>query len=289
MPFPKVSNKAFARQRLIHWINERERIRLAKEAGKPRPWTQDPILAEWRFCNVNRCDDRETRWIFDNIIAKHSDSPVLWFNLSIARLINWSPTLAKLGYFDSWDRWHFINVMKSITGKVYTGAYMIPAGPSGMEKYDFQADYIYDQMWRLRGDAPRPGSSCAEWGHFLGITFRGVGDFLANQIVTDLRYTHHLRNAYDWETFVLAGPGTQRGLNRLLGFKLESKWVQSEAAEALNELRHDLSLEPSLDWAKPVFRDINNLSNCMCEFDKYSRVIACEGKPRSRYEPFTGA
>jgi hypothetical protein len=89
---------------LRHWMDERERVRLLKESGTPRPWTADPVIAEWRFCNVNRCDDRETRWIFKHICAEHATSPVLWFNLAIARFINWSPTLACLGYFDEWDR-----------------------------------------------------------------------------------------------------------------------------------------------------------------------------------------
>ena len=46
--------------RLVYYINERESIRKLREAGYPKPWTQDKILQTYRFCNVNREDDTVT-------------------------------------------------------------------------------------------------------------------------------------------------------------------------------------------------------------------------------------
>lgn len=273
---------------LVHWINERERIRIAKESGQRAPWTTDHILAEWRFCNVNRCDDRETRWIFQNIIAAHADSPVLWFNLTIARFVNWSPTLAALGYFDAWDRDRFVAVMaEAVKGKAYTGAYMIPAGPAGTIKHEHLADAVFSCLWDQRANAPAPGSPCSWWDAFLRRAPL-VGDFLRNQIITDMKYTHHLPKATtsDWQNFIPAGPGTQRGLNRMHGYPLDRKWTTpAAAAHALQRMREELSKIESLAWAVDVFADLNNLSNCMCEFDKYCRVKLGEGKPRARYAP----
>ena len=38
-----------------YWINERHQIYLRKQADpKGWPWTSDPILQEYRFCNVFR-------------------------------------------------------------------------------------------------------------------------------------------------------------------------------------------------------------------------------------------
>jgi len=36
--------KLSPQERLVYWIREREAIRLKKEAGQPRPWTDDEIL-----------------------------------------------------------------------------------------------------------------------------------------------------------------------------------------------------------------------------------------------------
>jgi hypothetical protein len=271
---------------LIHWITEREQIRLRKESGQPRPWTSDEILDQWRFCHVNRCDDRETRWIFEHIIAPHADSPVLWFNLVLARFINWSPTLAQIGYVEQWDRERFVTVMASITGKAYTGAYMIPAGPAGVPKHEYLADRVFGALWDQRGNTPPPGSPCSWWDIFLRRA-PSCGDFLRNQIITDLRYSHHVPKdrASDWTTFLLAGPGTKRGLNRLLGHPLAQSWPVSASAQAVRDLRGSLAEVPALAWASPVFEDLNNLANCLCEFDKYCRVRLGEGQPRARYVP----
>lgn len=272
-----------------HWIDERERVRLRKEAGDAQPWTTDPIIAEWRFCNVNRCDDRETKWIFKHIVEAHSASPVLWFNLCIARFVNWSPTLACIGYFDEWDRDLFVQeveALQKVKEKVYTGAYMVPAGPAGTLKHVYLADAVFAKLWSLREQAPQNGA-CADWDRFLRQAPL-MGDFLRNQVITDLRYTHHLRREMtpDWETFVLPGPGTQRGLNRLHGALLTKSWTATEASTALQALRARVVAEAP--QYVETLRDINNLSNCMCELDKYLRVLNGEGKPRARYSPRSG-
>ena len=56
---------------------ERERIRKLKESGAPPPWTDDPILAKHRFCNVNVQDDRGSRAIFELVTKPHANDPGL--------------------------------------------------------------------------------------------------------------------------------------------------------------------------------------------------------------------
>lgn len=266
---------------LMHWIRERERIRIAKDACKPWPWTADPILREWRFCNVNRCDDTVTRWIFEHVIALHRDSPTLWFNLTIARLINWPDSLQALGYFDAWDPERFVAGLQGRKGKVWTSAYMIPAGPEGIPKARYLADVTLSSLWDARSRCPIDGR-CNSWGRFLELA-RGIGGFLANQIVTDVKYSPALEHAPDWSTFVIAGPGTSRGLNRIFRRKLGAGWRREDAARRLVELRDAVvEAEPSM---VVIMRDLNNLSNSLCEFDKYERVRNGEGHPRVRYAP----
>ena len=45
----------------IYFIHERESIRLKRLNEKKRPWTDDVILRECRFTNVNRVHDRGTQ------------------------------------------------------------------------------------------------------------------------------------------------------------------------------------------------------------------------------------
>ena len=53
-------------KQMVYWIRERENIRQLKEAGKPKPWSDNPVMQETYFCNVNREDDRVTKWIRQN-------------------------------------------------------------------------------------------------------------------------------------------------------------------------------------------------------------------------------
>lgn len=278
--------------RFIKFINEREAIRKLKETGAPRPWTRDKHLNEWRFCNVNRCDDRETRWVFKNVIEPHRNHHALWFNLAIARFINWSPTLQALGFFEAWgdkERLKFLNTMqrRSMSGeKVYTGAYMIRAGTGPdalMPKHLYLVKRVFTPLWESRLHRPNHGeATCAQWDLFLGKIF-GMGDFMRNQIITDYKYSPILpkHSTPDWETFVLAGPGTNRGLNRLYGCDLNHKWKAEHAANKLAVIRQEV--RPRWNHATDTFDDLNNLSNCFCEFDKYCRLVEGTGQPRSRY------
>ena len=83
---------------LLYWIHEREAARLRRAAGKSPPWTDDPILQEWSFCNVRREDDRVTRWIATNWRGPKCDDPDLWFAMVLARFVNLPETLAEIDY-----------------------------------------------------------------------------------------------------------------------------------------------------------------------------------------------
>lgn len=52
----------------VHWITERYKIHLKKDSGEPRPWTNDPILDNYRFTNVRREQDRQSKYLIDNIV-----------------------------------------------------------------------------------------------------------------------------------------------------------------------------------------------------------------------------
>ena len=126
-------------------------------------------------------------------------------------------------------------------------------------------------------------ATCAAWARFL-MSADGVGPFVANQVVSDLRDTRYLAGASDWETFLLAGPGALRGLDRVFGKKTGStKQLEAQAA-ALRVREELLVLAP--EFAGKM-RDPNNVGNALCEFDKYVRVLLGEGTPRARYAPTT--
>lgn len=269
---------------LAYWINERERIHIRKEVHQqPPPWTDDPILRAYRFCNVSREDDRVTRWIAKYWREPHAKDPYLWHAMLIARYLNWPNTLAMLPYPEPWpDHAHEINrilLAREATGtKVFTGAYIVSTNGAKMSKVRYVLK-LFGYAWKHQG--PRVGSTLAH-AHTNLMLINGVGSFMAAQIVADLKYTPFLKEATDWHTWAAPGPGSLRGLSRVRGLGTGSKWRKDAFVPELLQLRKELQplVEPS---TYKLLHDLQNLQNCLCEYDKFCRALYDQGRPKARY------
>lgn len=278
--------------RFFAFCLERENIRLRREAGKKAPWTKDKILRTFSFCNVNREHDRVTKWIDANIRKPYAKHPLLWFNLVVARLFNWPDTLKEIGFIDG--QLELVSVLgackrqKERTGKVFTGAYIVSTNGVKMDKVKYVYDKILWPIWEERRSCPsvEGRASCQEWAEWL-MGFNGLAGFMANQIVTDMKYTPILPRDItpDWMRFVIAGPGTKRGLNRLEDIHVAKSWPRRAAEDKLRRIRSKIFLHYEKNVVVDHFWDLNNLSNCFCEWDKYERVRLGEGRPRALFKP----
>lgn len=273
----------------IRFVIERHNVYLRRQSGLDRPWTEDEILQNYRFCNIYRELDRETMWIRDNWRAPNQDDPNLWFAMLVARVVNWSPTLDELGYPVPWKRGHFLRVLSKRNqegGKVWTGAYMITTHKQPMSKIAYYGRKVLDPAWDARDELrPRKGDTLNAFHERL-MTIHGISSFLAAQVVADMKYAGPLRNAADWHDWAAPGAGSLRGMNRVLGRDIKSRYESGEWLDALSRLREETNrvLEGKFGWLKLHAQDIQN---CLCEFDKYERVRLNEGRPRSRFNGHT--
>lgn len=279
--------------RFLHWVHERENLRKAKALiGGTGPWTTDCILSAHRFCNVNREHDAVTLWIKEHVrdlVSRYMQragrtlcEPGItpgWavMNLALARCFNEPESLKQFLPIVPYgttleDLQATLARIMNQGPKLFRGAYMMPShGAYMMPSHGAnikQSTFLYysEACWKLR-DLPWTGFETLEEASMRIQFVEGFGPFLANQIVTDMRYTAPWVNAKDWFTFVLAGPGTLRGLARYDQGVVRSK----DAPERLWQIREDIRgyLSPEV---REYFLDINNLSNCFCEFDKYERA-----------------
>lgn len=265
-------------ENLRYWITEREKIRVLKEGGAPKPWTQDKILQSFRFCNVRREDDKVTRWLAANWRKPENWSkPNFVPAMILARTINWPETLEEIGFPYDWDPSDLLRKLdaKQARGdKVYTAAYFITAGPTGVRK----------NLWILGNAAhyfmrpPKldPLSLENSWYTIIANHYPCVGPFIAGQVIADLKQTSHLREAKDWWTWAAIGPGSMKGLNRLFERDLKYKVSQEQGLEEMRFIAEYIER-----WGFKLC--LQDVQNCLCELDKYERVLFGQGKPKSGY------
>jgi len=268
---------------LLYWIVERHNILEHRVNHDPKPWTQDKILQSYRFCNVYRELDKVTMWITQNIRTPHATHPDLWFNLCVARLVNLPESLGQLGYFHEWNPNRFITTLharKADGLNFMNSAYIVSTNGVAMDKATYLADRVLTPLWNDRASLrPQRGDSLGTFANKLNKHI-GMGTFLTGQVVADLKYVKPLLDADDWWVWAMPGPGSKRGLNRVMGRDKDAAWGKEwhKMLLMLGEL-----LAPKLDKAglKPLHAQ--DLQNCLCEFDKYERVRLGEGTPKNTY------
>jgi hypothetical protein len=266
---------------LLYWIRERYDIFLKRKTGVEKPWSQDEIFQRTYFCNVHRENDRVTRWIRDYYNPQVGER-FFEYNIVLSRFINWPGSLARIGYLQHHDPSALEHTLGELAkdGKVWGGAYVITTHGMPMGKAHYLCHYVLEQTHTLL-DAFTGRHTCASMALLLQ-QIEGIGSFLAGQIVADLKNTpgHELYTAPDKKTFVAHGPGSLRGLSWFINgtnggvspgqfypfFQVMGDWVRAR-------------------WPKNVPEvDNQDLQNCLCEFDKYMRVLTNTGRSKRGYK-----
>lgn len=269
---------------LVQWIVEREAIRKRKEQDLPKPWTNDRLLRDYRWCNVRRMDDRVSVALMANWYPLQADPETQLVAAVLARLINWPASLDDITGPRRFD----ISLLPrareklahraSMGWKVFTGAYVVPGVP-GRNKVDSVCDLA--ELVASQASAILAGSMAATWANLIKID--GLGSFLAGQMVADLAHLSAGQQWKDVSTWAPLGPGSARGMNRLMGRPKD---------KAMSQAQFDVELPALIEVLKPRILDIwmdrklqgMDVQNCGCEYDKRRRLMLGEGQVRSRYD-----
>ena len=271
--------------RYTYWIEERERIRYLKEDLKQDPpWTEDPILKEFKFCQVFREDDRTTRWFRTHMREPLRNSPDV-FMATIAfrffNLIETGRTLLDNNLHIEWDRPKAIEEIKK-NPKWITGAYIVKS-PNRMDKVTGVTECV-SHIWDDRENIIKQLESFTtleEAWRFL-MQYPYIGPFVSYEMVTDLRHTYLLENATDICSWGNPGPGAMRGLNRLTGRPLEFCKRSWDWHSEMLDLYDWCSQKLDLSKLNYPF-EMREVEGGLCEFDKYSRILKGQGRTRSVY------
>lgn len=265
---------------LAYWIRERESIRLKKEEGLPKPWSDDWVFQETYFCNVRREDDKVTRWVRQNYTPGFMGA-MYEFSICVARIFNRPETLELIKHpvrhADFAQMRSVLEEMQRLKQQIWSGAYLITTHGRKMTKLDYCLEILeaaHRHMFAMKAPAP---VTC-DWYYRYIMHIEGFGSFLSAQVVADLKNTkgHPLVNATDWKTFSAPGPGSLRGLSWWHGRRVP----ETSYHNAIREVAADLQ-----DYEEIPFEiHMQDLQNCLCEFDKYCRVLSGSGRSKRKYD-----
>lgn len=269
-----------------YWVAERKAMDDRRRAGEPAPWTDDPILKKYFFCNSFRVLDKVSQFIVTDVIEKGSQDPVelvfrvLLFN-SFTKIQTWQLLDEELGpiKWSTYDRAKYDAVLGKADFTLYTGAFIKPASRFGFKK-NFQnhlallENMMENEMpYKLLG-AP----TLADVYEYI-ISFPGMGDFTTYQLMLNLSYTNVLN--FHPNDFVIAGPGSISGLVKMFGTSFRHAHADNPdfAIDVMRWLvdtqdEHFLRLGISFSKLGPqnLPMDVSDVEHSVCEVDKYCRA-----------------
>lgn len=249
------------------WIRNREEARRNKEAGLPRPWTADPIINQFHFCNVRREDDRVTKEL-RALAQKHYVTAQLPTFYTMARMFNHAPSVEFI-IQNGWEAAHDHFLEEMVSGRrVYHTAYVVSTAGATVSK----SRYIQSVVQQVGATHVPATSLRAAHSALMGV--HGLGSFLAGQVVADLKNDRYLADAEDWWTWSCIGPGSKKGLDLLFGGGTTARNYNERMCILNSALSADISA---------MRLHMQDLQNCLCEFSKYDNYLSGNGGRRRIY------
>jgi len=284
-------------ENFYNWINERHAIYQARVRGDSPPWTQDPILREYKFTNPFRENDRTTVWMRENWTNPNHNKPFgeIIFNCCMFRMIGTIEFANAHGWVNAdaleWDPEKTVKIINDRLDqglKTFTGAYIITN--QGIKKpkaevvvHEFLVP-IYTRQVAIAEVAKQTQSLEALHKEMATYKGWGGGGFMSYEVVSDLNYTPVLYKATDRFSWANAGPGAMRGINRIHGYDLKKMHSQERANKFMQGILAEKHTYIDPDIVNAHVVDMRTIEHSLCEWDKYERVRLGQGRPRSKFK-----
>lgn len=283
---------------------ERQNIFWKKVNGEKSPWTNDPILQEYKFCNSYRVNDRVSQYLLKNVIyngKKYSDEDML-FRIILFKLFNKESTWELLVHhfkditLKSFDRKAFSEVLENAIKsgiKIYNDAYISCANKVfGYDrKHDNHLALLEKMFYIDQVQKKILGCKTMEEAFLILKGYPLIGNFMAYQLVTDINYS----DVVNWreDEFTVAGPGSLRGIAKC--FIDKGTMTNEDIIRYMYEHQEEEFQRLHLDFKRIKNRPLQliDCQNIFCELDKYCRVAvpnlkSNRKKIKKRYTPASG-
>lgn len=289
MPFPSALQPRPGVYELYwRFASQRQAIFERRVAGARGPWTDDPILQRFKFCNVYRAADRISQYMIRDVIYRDADDApadrlfrIVAFR-TFSNSTTWDALRDELGHapqlldLRSGRFARALDRIKQREGGLYTGAFILCANKAfGYDEKHLNHVALFKEMF-VKKDladgilrAPSLRSLVA-----LLESFPLTGPFMSYQIAIDLNYSDLVN--FDENDYTQAGPGALRGIKKAFvstGQRTPADVIRWMVDHQNDEFRR-LGLPFNGLWGRPLHAiDCQGL---FCELDKYCREAVPE-------------
>lgn len=269
-----------------YFAYERQNIFWKKLEGVEPPYTNDPILQTYKFCNAYRVNDRVSQYLLRNVIytnKKYNYEDTI-FRIILFKLFNKESTWELLEdkfndiKLSSFNQEEYSKVLESAISngiKIYNDAYISCATKAfGYDRKHDNHLALLNKMFiedRIQDNIIK----CNNMEEAFNIikSYPLIGNFMAYQLVTDINYS----DIVNWreDEFTVAGPGSLRGIKKC--FIDKGKLSNEDIIKYMYENQEKEFNRLNLDFKRIGNRKLQliDIQNLFCELDKYLR----EAKP----------
>ncbi|OKI64380.1 hypothetical protein A6A27_25385 [Micromonospora sp. CB01531] len=258
----------------------RQRIYLDRLHEVPHPWTNDPILAQYRFTNCYRAADRVSQHLIRDVIYSGDQAwDEVFFRTVLFKLFNRSSTWRRLHRtvgIPTWRGYRFEVLERALSEaltageRLYSAAYVIPPPHLGEARKHRNHLRLIEVM--MAASAPARIADARSLGEVFEIlrSFPAFGNFLAYQFAIDLNYG----TALDFEEmeFVVPGPGARDGIRKCFGVAADGIEADIIRYVADTQEQHFARLGLSFSTLGGRRLQLIDCQNLFCEVDKYARI-----------------
>ncbi|MBA2717401.1 MAG: hypothetical protein H0U51_10180 [Propionibacteriales bacterium] len=263
---------------------ERQRIFEARLEDPHGPWTDDPILARYKFCNTFRASDRVSQYLIARVIygpmARDLPAEDVFLRIVLFRLFSKESTWEALEHAtggvcrETLDVERLGDLLDQVRREqpIYTAAFILCAH----DAYGHRIKHRNHLELVQRMFAPGAlGAQLGRAGRLEDVyealrDWPMIGAFMGYQLAVDLNYSEHLD--FDENDFTVPGPGAVRGLRKV--FSDFGDRTPRQLIMQMVERQDEHFDRLGLTWSGLFGRSLHAIDcqGLFCETDKYARV-----------------
>ncbi|MBX7534121.1 hypothetical protein K3175_00455 [Qipengyuania sp. GH1] len=261
---------------------KRHEAYLNRVHGLSAPWTNDPIIARYRFTNTFRAADRVSQFLIQRIQYDRSNDigdEDLLFRTLLFKIFNnidtWNSLEREFGEI-RWRNFDFdradglLEALISSGKTIYSAAYIMPSPAFGAKRKHTNHLRLLQSM--MAGGLARRVNATKSLQTLYNelLNFKGLGPFLAFQYAIDVNYSQ--LTEFEENEFVIAGPGAHDGIRKVFpqsspdDAELIIYWMVENQEREFSRL--------GIDFGGLFGRSLRAIDcqNIFCEISKYCRV-----------------